>query len=110
MIFNEPWHNGVYLHAIVQESHTALPINPYPGYIFHPIPSFKGIRIQEGSLCMTFYALGVPPWGTFNMVNFPGGVQAPFIGAIPSFQFKCKPVLDANTSGQAQMKWSRLLQ
>ena len=53
-----------------KESHTALPINPYPGYILHPIPSLKGIGIQEGSLCMTFCALGVPSWGAFSMVTF----------------------------------------
>ena len=104
MVLNELQCNGVYLCTIVQEGHAALSINPYPGYIFDPIPSVEGIGIQEGSMCMMFYALGILPWGTFGMVAFPGGVWAPFIGAIPSFQFKCKPVLDATTNGQAQIK------
>ena len=59
---------------------------------------------------MTPYALGVPPWGAFSVVLFPGGVQAPFVSAIPSFWFKSEPVLDANTHENAQMKWSGLLQ
>ena len=37
-----------------KESHVALPINPYPGYIFDPMPLVEGIETQEGSLCMMF--------------------------------------------------------
>ena len=69
--FNEPWCNGVDLGAIVQESHVSLPIDSYPGYILNPVPSVKGVRIQEGSLCLVFYALGVPSWDTFTGVTFP---------------------------------------
>ena len=66
--------------------------------------------VQEGSLGMMSYALGILYWGAFSVVAFPGGAQAPFFGAIPSFQFKCGSVLDAFTSGQSQIKCSRLLQ
>ena len=59
---------------------------------------------------MMFFALGILPWGTFGVVTFPGGVQAPFVSTAPSFQFKCEPALDATTNGQAWMKWSRMLQ
>ena len=96
MVFNKPWCNDVNLCTIVQESHTAIHINPYPGYVLNPVPSVKGIGIQEGSLCLAFYALDVPCLGTFGMVMFAGGSWAPFFGAIPSFQFKCKSVLDAS--------------
>ena len=48
MVFNEPCHNGVNLCTIVQESHATLPINPYPGYIFDPIPSLKGLGFKKG--------------------------------------------------------------
>ena len=60
MTFDETWHNSVYLSAIVKEGHTAFPINPYPGYVFDSVPLLEGIRIQEGSLCVTSYALGIP--------------------------------------------------
>ena len=45
------------------------------------------------------YALGILSWGAFGMVAFPWGAQAPFLGAIPSFQFKCESVLDPFTKG-----------
>ena len=85
MIFNEPWHNGVNLCAIIQKSHTALPIYPYPGYIFNPIPSAKGIRIQEGSLCLASYTLGTLSWSTFGVAAFPQGVQVPSLVPSPLF-------------------------
>ena len=110
VIFNEPWCNGVDLGAIVQESHASLPTGSYFGYVLDPIPSVKGIGIQEGSLHLAFYALDVPSWGTFGMATFPWGALAPFFGTIPSFWFKCESVLDAATSGQSWMKWSGLLQ
>ena len=110
MILNKPQCNGVYLCTIVQERHAVPSINPYPGYIFDPIPSIEGIEIQEGILCTMFYTFGIPPWGAFSVVIFLGGVQAPFVSVILSFWFKCELVLDATTNGQAQMKWSRLLQ
>ena len=99
MVCNEPWYNGVSLCTIVQESHAALPMNPYPGYIFDPIPLVKGIGIQEGSLCLASYTLGTPSWGTFSMSAFPWGAQTPFFGIVPSLQFKYESVLDAATSG-----------
>ena len=71
VIFNEPWHNGVDLGTIVKESHPSLPIDSYSGYILNPVPSVKGVRIQEGSLHLAFYALGVPSWSTFSMITFP---------------------------------------
>ena len=46
--------------TIVQESYAALSINSYPGQDLDPIPSVKGVSIQEGSLHSAFYALGVP--------------------------------------------------
>ena len=104
VIFNDPWHNGVDLCATVHESHAALPIDSYSGYILDPVSSVKGVQIQEGSLHSVFYALGIPSWGTFTVATFPGGVWAPFFGVIPSFWFKCESVLDAATSGQSRMK------
>ena len=71
MIVNEPWHNGVDLGAIVQENHADLPIDSYSGYVLDPIPLVKGVGIQEGSLHLAFYTLGVPSWGTFSVVSFP---------------------------------------
>ena len=85
MIFHEPLHNSVDLGTIVQESHAPLPTDSHPGYILDPILSVKGVRIQERSLHLASYALGVPSWGTFGVVTFPWGVWAPFFGAIPSF-------------------------
>ena len=71
MVFNEPWQNGFNLCAIVKEGHATLTINPYPSYILDPMPSVKVIWIQEGSLCLAFYVLGVPSWGSFSVVTFP---------------------------------------
>ena len=62
MILNKPWHNGADLGAIVQESHASLSIESYPGYILNPVPLIKGVGIQEGSLCLAFYTLGVLSW------------------------------------------------
>ena len=69
VIFNEHWHNGVDLCTIVQESHAALPIDS--GYILDPVPSVKGVGIEEGSPHLAFYTWGVPSWGTFGVVTFP---------------------------------------
>ena len=70
-VFDKAWLDGYYLCTIIKEGHTALSINPYPGYIFDPVPLVEGTGIQEGSLCMTPYALAVLPWSTFGMVTFP---------------------------------------
>ena len=109
VILNEPWHNGVDLDAIIQESHASLSIDPYPGYVLNPVPLIKGIGIQEGSLCSGIYALGIPSWSTFGGVTFIWGAQAPFFGTISSFQFKCESVLDATTSGQSPINLYGLL-
>ena len=45
----------------------------------------EGIRVQEGSLHMMSYALGIPSWATFGVVTFPGGAETPFFGATPTF-------------------------
>ena len=83
MMFKEPWHNGVDLSTIVQESHGAPITDSYSGYILNAVPSGKGVGIQEGSLCLAFYTLGVLSWGTFSMVAFPWGAWAPFSSVIP---------------------------
>ena len=110
VIFNEPWHNGVDLGAIVQESHVSLPIDFYSGHILDPLPTVKGPGIQEGSLHLAFYSLGVMSWGTFGMVTFPWGAQAHFFSAVPSLQFKGESSIHPINSGQLQVKWSGLLQ
>ena len=69
MILDKTWHNSIYLHAIIEEGHKALSVNPYLGYIFNPIPSVEGIKIQEGSLCARSYTLGVPSGGAFGLAT-----------------------------------------
>ena len=59
------------------------PFDLYLGYIFDPIPTLEGIRIQEGSLCTLLYTLGTTSVAAFGMVAFIGGAQAPFFGVIP---------------------------
>ena len=59
---------------------------------------------------MVCYALGVPSWGALGVVIFPGEAQAPFLGTVPSFWFKCESVWDAFTNGQTWIKCSGLLQ
>ena len=68
MIIDKSWHNSVDLGAIVQDSHA---IESHSGYVLDPMPSVKGVGIQEGSWCSAFYALGVLSLGTFGMVAFP---------------------------------------
>ena len=67
--FNKLWHDSVELCTIVQESHAALPIGSYSGYVLNPIPSVKGIGIQEGSLGLASYAWGVLSWDTFSVIS-----------------------------------------
>ena len=85
MLFNKTQGNSIYLHTFVEEGNTALSINPYLGYIFDPIPLEKGVGIQEGSLFVMSYALGIPSWGTFSLAALTWGVWAVFFGAISSF-------------------------
>ena len=94
-------HYGIYLHAIIEESHAALSVDLHLGYIFDPIPMVEGIRIQEGSLCMLSYALSATFVATFCMVSLVRGTWAPFFGAIPSLQFKSNFAPNAFTSGQS---------
>ena len=103
-------HNGIYLHAIIEQGHTTLSIDPHLGYILNPMPPLDRIRIQEGSMCALLYVLGAPSGDVIDMVTFIWGAQAPFFGAVPSFWFKCESGLDAFTNGQSWMKWSKLLQ
>ena len=74
MILDKTQYDSVYLCAIIEEGYAALSINPYPGYIFDPIPLVEGIEIKERSLCMMPYALGVPSWGTFGLAALTWGV------------------------------------
>ena len=69
MIFDETQHNSMDLCTFIEESNTALSINPYLGYIFDPIPLVEGIGIQEGSLHVTSYVLGIPSRGSFGLVT-----------------------------------------
>ena len=85
VIFDKTWHNDVDLGAIVQEGHASLSIDSYSGYVLNPIPLIKGVRIQEGSLYLKFYALGVLSSGIFGGVTFVLGAWAPFFSAVPSF-------------------------
>ena len=62
--------NGIYLHAIIKEGHTALFIDLHLGYVLNPMPSLEGVRIQEGSLCTLLYAVGVPSGGIIGVVTF----------------------------------------
>ena len=103
-------HNGIYLHAIIKEGHTALSIDLHLGYILDPMPLLEGVRIQEGSLHVSPYTLGTPLRGIIGMVTFVRGAWAPFFGAVPSLWFKWEFVLDAFTNEQSWMKWSKLLQ
>ena len=57
MVFN--------LGTIVQEGHTTFPIYPHFSYVFNPVPSLKGVQIQEGSLLSSLYALAASVWGSF---------------------------------------------
>ena len=102
--------NGIYLHAIIKEGHTALSIDPHLGYILNPIPLLEGIRIQEGSLYALFYTFGTPSRGIISVVAFIKGFWAPLFGAVPSLWLKCESVLDAFTNGKSQMEWSKMLQ
>ena len=83
VIFNKPWCNNVNLCTIVQESHAALPVDSYSCYILDPISSVKGVQIQEGSLCLAFYAWSVSSWGTFGVTTFLEGLGLPSLVPFP---------------------------
>ena len=69
MILDEIQHNSIYLCTIIKKGHADLPFNPYLGCIFNPEQSVEGNGIQEGSLYMMPYVLGVPSWGAFGLAN-----------------------------------------
>ena len=100
----------IYLHIVVKEGHTSLSIDPYLGHVLHPIPPKKGVGIQEGSLLVMSYALGISSWGAFSLVTLTWGIWTPFSSTVPSFQFKWAADLDAFTSGHLWIKCSLLLQ
>ena len=62
--------DGIDLHAIVQESLAALPIDLHFGYIFDSMPMLKGVWIQEGSLLGSCYTLETSSWGFLGIVTF----------------------------------------
>ena len=64
---------GIYLHTIIEESHTTLSVDLHLGYIFGPIPMLEGIRMQEGSLHTLSSALGTTSVAAFSVVTFVGG-------------------------------------
>ena len=63
-------HNGIYLHAVIKEGHTALSIDLHLGYILDPMPLQEGVRIQEGSQCTLLYTFSAPSRGTISVVAF----------------------------------------
>ena len=82
MTFNISWFNGVNLHVIVLESHAALPIDFYSGYVLDHIPSIKGVRVQEGSQCTAVYILVSCPGAPLVWSPFPDGFSLPSL--VPS--------------------------
>ena len=94
-------------------SKRAIQLSPFilhSGYVFDPVPSLKRVQIQEGSLQGGLYALGASIWGVFVALVVVGGIQAPFIDAIPSFPFNCFLSLEVFINGQLWMKCLGLLQ
>ena len=68
---------GIYLGTIVQEGHTTFPIYPHSSYVLDPIPSLKGVQIQEGSLQSGSYASGASVWGLFMALVVAEGSRLP---------------------------------
>ena len=91
MDLNELWCDSVDLCTIAQESHTAIPVDSYSGYVLDSVPMGKGINIQEGSLGMVFYTQVVPPWGAFRVVAFSGGLGLPSLVPSPPSGLKVSP-------------------
>ena len=110
VILNKSWHNGVDMDTIVQESHAYLSVDSYPGYVLNPIPFIKGARIQEGSLVFCILSLGFSILGHLLWGHLCLRGSGFLLWHHLSVWFKCKSVLDAATSGQSQIKWSRILQ
>ena len=110
MIAYVPQHDGFYLGAIVQEGHATFPIYRHFSYVVNSVPLLERVRIQEGSLQGGFYASWASFWGLFAAFIVVGGVQAPFIDAIPSFPFNYFLSLVVFINRQLRMKCSGLLQ
>ena len=92
MILHIIRHDGIDLHAIVQESHAALPVDLHFGHVFDPVLMLKGVWIQEGSLHELCYTLGTSSWGSWvlssssegpglpsSMLSPPGSLTAHFL-------------------------------
>ena len=98
--------DGVDLHSIIQQSHAALSIYPHSRYIFDPMPTLKGVWIQEGSLLGWLYTLGTSIRRFFGVLAVVRGVQAPFFNVALSLPFNCAFSLKLFMSGQLQIKCS----
>ena len=103
-------HDGVDLGTIVQESHTTLPIHPHSSYILDPMPSLKGVQIQEGSLWSGFYASRASVRELFTPLVIVRGVWGSLCWCHPSLPFNCFCLLEVFTSRQLWMKCSGVLQ
>ena len=83
MILHITGHDGIYLHAILKESHTALSVDLHLGYILDPIPRLEGIRIQERSLeCIPLHLWGPPPGVSWAWSLLSEGPRLP--SSVPS--------------------------
>ena len=85
MLLNKTWHNSIYLYTIIKKGHAALSVNPYLGYIFDPIPLEKRVGIQEGSLCVESYTIGIPSWAPLAWLPWLVGPGLPLL--MPSSLF-----------------------
>ena len=57
------------------------------GCVLNLVPTLEEIRIQEGSLTASSFALGTSSWGFWVWSLLYEGAQAPFFSTIPSLQF-----------------------
>ena len=90
VMFNETWCNGVDLGAIVQEGHASLSIDSYLCYVFDPIPSIKGVWIQEGSLCLIFMSWVSYPGAPLVVSPLFEGLRLPSLVPSPLFGLNVK--------------------
>ena len=104
-LFNRLGGNCIYLCTVIEKGHIALSIDPYLSIIFDPIPPEKGVGFQEESLFVPSYLLDIPSWGTFGLAILTGGAQAPFSGAVPSFQFKWAADPDGFIKCSVLLQW-----
>ena len=83
MITYVPQCDGIYLGTIVQEGHTTFTIYPHFSYVFDPMPSLKGVWIQEGSLWIGFYASGASILGSSQHLSLLEGSRLPSLTPSP---------------------------